>query len=253
MASPLWNKSKPIVMQISLFAVIGLVGWFGIRLLLSTIQEKMDDIQKLSVTREHREKQLERLPDLEAQHALIGEHADRLGIILTKDRIVEFIQKIEQLAEDEDVTVEIESRDNAFLESKVTPAEKKDVAAKPAATAADKAEAAAEPAKKAPSAKETGIVTELPLKKYLKLTITATGEYGNVVRFLHRLETLPYALDVIGLNMKLRAEEADLVAQESGVLNPFAEEASTAVRTASKVEVLEAVFETVVYMKEERL
>lgn len=251
MTSPMWNKFKPMVMQVALFAVIGLIGWFGIRLLLSTIQEKMDDIQKLSVTREHREKQLERLPDLEAQHALIAEHEDRLAIILTKDRIVEFIQEIETLAQEENVAIEIESRDNAFLESKVTAVEKKDAAAKPAATAADKAEAAAEPAKKTPAAKETGIVTELPLKKYLKLTITVTGKYGDAVRFLHRLETLPYALDVIGLNMKERAEEADLVAAESATFNPFAGEESPEVRpNPAKVNVLEAVFETVVYMKD---
>lgn len=251
MASPLWNKFKPMVMQLALLVVIGLIGWFGIRPFLSTIQEKMDDIQKLSVTREHREKQLERLPDLEAQHALISEHEDRLGIILTKDRIVEFIQETEQLAQEEGVAVEIKSRDNAFLESKVTVTEKKDVPAKSAATPTDKAEAAAEPAKKAPASKETGIVTELPLKKYLKLTITVTGEYGNVVRFLHRLETLPYALDVIGLNMKQRTEDADLISTGSAVFNPFVGEATAEVLPKiSKVNVLEAVFETVVYMKD---
>lgn len=251
MENPLWNKWKPLVMQIALFSVIGLVGWFGVRFLLSTIQEKMDEIQKLSVTREHREKQSERLPDLEAQHTLIAENEDRIGIILTKDRIVEFIQEIERLAQDEGVTVEIESRDNAFLESKVTPVEKKDTPAKSTATTSDKAEVTAEPVKKVPAGKETGIITELPLKKYLKLTITVIGEYGDAVQFLHRLETLPYALDVIGLNMKQRSEEDDLVAVESGTLNPFGDGVLTASRkVVSKKDVLEAIFETVVYMKD---
>lgn len=254
MTSQLWSRFKPIVMQLILFVVIGLIGWFGIRLLLLTIQEKMNDIQKLSVTREHREKQLERLPDLEAQHTLIGEHEDWLGIILTKDRIVEFIQEIEQLAQDENVVVEIESRDNAFLESKVTALEKKDTPEKSATTPTEKAEMAAEPMKKAAVSKETGIVTELPYKKYLKLTITVTGDYGNVVRFLHRLETLPYALDVIGLNLKQRSEESDRATPESGTLNPFAGETPAEPQiTAAKVRVLEAVFETVVYMKDEHL
>lgn len=250
MASPLWNKLKPLVMQVAFLAVIGLIGWFGIRPFLLTIQEKMDDIQKLSVTREHREKQLERLPELEAQHTLIAEHEDRLGIILTKERLVEFIQKIEQLAQDEDVVVEIESRDNAFLESKVTPTEKKDAPTKAGATPTEKAEAAAEPAKRTPASKETGIVTELPLKKYLKLTITVTGEYGNIVRFLYRLETLPYALDVIGLNIKQRAEEADRIATESAAFNPFAGEAVALPPATTTINTLEAVFETVVYLQE---
>lgn len=247
-----WNKLKPLVMQITLLSVIGLVGWFGVRPLLSTIQEKMDDIQRLSVTREHREKQLERLSDLEAQHALIVENESRLGIILTKDRIVEFIREIEQLAQGEGVLVEIESRDNAFLESKVTSAEKKDAAAK-LAGAADKDEETKTigSEKKAAVGKEVGIITELPLKKYLKLTITVTGKYSDVIGFLNRLETLPYALDVLGLNMKQRSEENERSAAESGALNPFMDSAPTASRMATeKKEVLEAIFETVVYMKD---
>ncbi|MGB4943118.1 MAG: hypothetical protein WBO92_03320, partial [Candidatus Moraniibacteriota bacterium] len=132
MPNPMWEKIKPTVIQLVLFGTIGLVGWFGIRLLLSTIQTKMDDIQKHAVTREHREKQLERLPELEAQHALIAEHVGSLGIILTKDRLVEFIERLEHLAGEEGVAIEIESRDNAFLESKITATEKKTGTAKPA-------------------------------------------------------------------------------------------------------------------------
>lgn len=249
MSNLLWQKAKPSVMQITFFTVIGLVAWFGARPLLSTIQTKMDDIQKLAFTREHREKQLERLPDLEAQHAIIDEHDERLEIILTKDRLVEFIETLERLAVDEEVVIEIESRENAFLESKVTVKEKKETPAK-TATPADKSDEVAETPKKAPASKETGIITELPLKKFLKLTITVTGKYGNIVRYLHRVETLPYALDVIGMNIKERPSDADRITLGSGTLNPFGESAPVQTEKPKKVFVLDAVFDTVVYMRD---
>jgi hypothetical protein len=253
MPNLLWEKMKPFVMQVSFFTMIGLTAWFGVSPLLSTIQTKMDDIQKLSVTREHRVKQLEQLPELEAQYALINEHDEQLAIILTKDHLVEFIETLERLAIDEGVIIEIESRDNAFLESKITATEKKETAQKSQPVqSADKENAASDTTvKRPPAAKDKGILAELPLKKFLKLTVTVTGEYGGIVRYLQRIETLPYALDVIGMNMKERLVEgsSDLIAPESGALNPFGEARVVPVPVA-KIRQLDAVFETVVYMKD---
>ncbi len=247
MTSPNIAQLKPWLMQSALIVMIGLAGWFVIRPFLVTIKGKMDDIQRLSVTREHREKQLEKLPDLETQHALIEAEGDQIDIILTKERLVEFIETLERLALVDAVEIEIESRDNAFLESKVTAVEKttKKEGAKPAAT--DNLDEPVETPKR--GAKETGIITELPLKTFLKLTITVTGEYASVVRYLHHLETLPYALDVIALNIKEHPETGEELSSESGVFNPFGEAVPEVTRVAPKGR-LDATFETVVYIKE---
>lgn len=250
MSNPMWDKLKPTVMQLTLFVTIGLIAWFGVRALLSTIQTKMDDIQKHAVTREHREKQLDRLPELEAQHGLIAKHVGDLGIILTKDRLVEFIEVLERLAEDEAVAIEIQSRDNAFLESKITATEKKSGTPKPAVPGDGKNDSVDEPVKTGSTAnKETGIVTDLPLKKYLKLTITVSGKYGDIVRYLHRLESLPYALDVIGLDIKAKSKDDIGLIPESGTLDPFG---ATPIETVKRpvTDTLDAVFETVVYMND---
>jgi hypothetical protein len=250
MTNPRLEKIKPWILQLSLLAMIALAGWFVIRPFLLTLKAEMDAIQKLSVTREYREKQLEKLPDLEGQYALIEAEGKQLDIILTKERLVEFIETLERLALMDAVLIDIESRDNTFLESKVTVAEKteKKEGAKPAAGVDSAEEPAATP--KRGGVKETGIITELPLKSFLKLTITITGEYASVVRYLHRLETLPYALDVIALNVKAHQEEiGDTIASESGVLNPF-EATAPVVASVTPSGRLDAVFETVVYMKE---
>lgn len=241
------QRMKLLLIQISLLALIGLIAWFGIRPILSTIQVKKDDVQKLSVTREYRESQLQRLPDLESQHALIKERESDLDIILTKDRLVEFIEALEQLAADEQVAIEIESRDNAFLESKMTIAAKKEPA-KPVAVA-DADEPAAEPAKKGPAAsKETGLIGEFPLKKFLKLTLTVSGEYISLARYLHQLETLPYALDVVSLDIKSQPEDGDTPLPDAGVLNPFGIPVTPS--EGSENHVLDAVFEMIVYMQD---
>jgi Tfp pilus assembly protein PilO len=253
MSNLMWDKLKPAAIQLSLFAVIGLVAWFGIRLLLSTIQTKMDVIQQHAVTREYRERQLDKLPELEAQHALIAQHADSLGIILTKDRLIGFIEALERVARDEGVKIKIESRENAFLESKVTVIEKKANPSNPAPASDTKGEdQGGTEKKKASAAKETGIITELPLKKYLRLTISLSGEYKNIVRYVHRLESLPYALDIIGMDLRVKPEEVVNAVPESGALNPFD---ATLVPAPSQTErpesnILDATFETIMYMND---
>ncbi len=241
-------------MQGILLGIICLIAWFGIRPLLTTIQIKMDDIQKLSVIREYREKQLERLPELEAQHALISEQKDRLNIILTKERLVDFIETLEQQALADGVTIKIESRDNAFLESKVTIVNEKEKAngSKQPVSGEKETEDSVAPVKKGGGTdKGTGIIAELPLKKFLKLTMTVSGEYGMIIRYLRHLETLPYALDVISLDIKVQPEEGDRVSSGAGTFNPFGElPESVTPPPMPKTDQLDAVLETVVYIQD---
>lgn len=248
-----WEKMKPLVWQLLLLLMIGGIAWFGIRWLAETITVKKNDIQKLLVTREQREKQLERLPDLEAQHNLVKEEGDRLDIILRKDRLVEFIEVLERLATQEKVEIKIESRDNAFLESKVTPAEKTGVNSKqPKAASSEPVveEGEATSKKGNPATKETGIVADLPFKKYLKLTITLTGKYEDLVRYLHRLESLPYALDVISLNLREKPESPDRVAIVNDMVNPFGQPTAPPAPPVQSITILEGIFETAVYIQD---
>lgn len=240
-----WEKAKPWIWQIVLFITIGLIGWFGVRFLLKTILERMDNIQKLSVTREYREKQLERLPELEKQHEQIQSRGGELDIILDKDHLVNFIEELESLASSNDVAITIESRDNAFLESKVTVNEKKEGKQ----VAEDKGDDAPVAPKKG-AVKETGILNELPLKKYLKLTITLVGEYKNIVQYMHQLERMPFALDVVGVNLKEHPEEGDLIVTGSGTLSPFDAPSPVAPAPVAAITKLEGVFEVVVYTKD---
>jgi len=240
---------KPWFWQLLLLVVIWLVAWFGIRLMLTTIREEMDSVQKSSVLREHREKQLARLPELEKQHALIEGKVRELSIILDKERLVTFIEDLEVIALKHGVQIEMQSKDNAFLESKTTLVEKKD--GKPAGAVSKETDDT--DVLKRGTMKETGIMTELPLKKFLKLTILLTGSYQSITQYLYELERMPYALDVISLHLKEHNSDGDSVVSGSGALNPFTElpvVISPKQERSSLENRLDATFETVVYMRE---
>lgn len=241
-----WVKIKPILWQTLLIALIALIGWFAVRMVLSAIKEKMDSIQRLSVTQEHRAKQLERLPELEKQHGLIEARAKEMDIVLAKDRLVDFIEELEAMALANEVLIEIESRDNTFLESKVTAVTEKKTTGK-SAVVPDKTDDDSVSPKKG-STKESGIIAELPIKKYLKLTITLTGDYQSIIRYLYQLETMPFALDIISLHMKEHPEDGDLVPPASGALNPFGQTPQVFSTNLLQPLRLDATFETVIYM-----
>lgn len=254
MSSPSWNHTRPWIWQITVLIFIGIVAFFGIRPLLGSIQSRLDDIQRLLATRQYRSDQLKRLPDLEAQHVLIREKINKLNIILQKDRIVDFIQTLEELASANMVEIDIDSPDNSYLESKIT--EKTDSDTKKTKSGTSDEEADTPKKKVDPRKKETGIESDLPLKNRLKLNITVIGSYEHIVQYLAQLETLPYALDVTGIDMKERPEEGDRQVLESVSGSPFqkpSDEASPNLLPSLAVPlspVLNGVFELVVYTQE---
>ncbi len=251
MISPEWNKFRPYLLQLCLWGVIASIGWFGVRFLLQGIRMTQNQLQEFSVLAEHRQKQMNEIPRLGEQFDFIQEHQDALRIILAKEDLVNFIELLEKLAQENNVIISMTSKDNTLLESKTTVLPSK------SDTKGVKVDSESAANEKKPSVKkETGIRQDLPLKKSLTLTITVTGSYSDIVVYLQKIETMPFALDVVGIHIEERSEEKDILFKESGV-NPFTPDgladASTDITERSldsKQLFLNAHFETVVYMRE---
>lgn len=243
MSNALWQKMKPWVVQGTLLLGIGLLFWFGIRPLHGLIRIQMDEIQKLDVLREHKSRQMQRLPELEKQNALIEERGKTLEIVLTKEEIVEFIRTLERLAEETGVKIEIASKDNTLLESKITlplpgAGAKNQKTAAPTEEGTDDVAAPPTPQPKR-GGKQVGpaMLNELSLKHYIRLSITVKASYKSMVTYLHKLETMPYAVEIIGVTIKEAEKER--------------EETESASSTSSlQAVVLSAEFDTLVYTKE---
>lgn len=211
-----WIKLKPWVLQTAIALVSIAFVWIAFGVLAGKIRGEMDEIQKLDVLREHRSRQLQRLPELEKQNTLITERGGELDIIVTKDELVQFIQTLEQLATETGVTIHIISKDNTLLESKITLVAPP-VKGQKNATDQNTAQEDVTPAPQAKrSAKQSeGLLDEIVLKKYIRLTLTVTAPYQAMIAYLHKLETLPYATDIIGVTVKEAREQQDQRSKEN--------------------------------------
>lgn len=214
MSNELGQQMKPWIIQGTLLLVIGLSFWFGVRPLHGLIRTEMDEIQKLDVLREHKSRQMQRLPELEKQNTLIEEQGGTLAIVLTKEELVEFIRTLERLAEETRVKIEIASKDNTLLESKISlplpGAKASKGTTTPGGEGEEKETVSTEPQPKRGAAKPTsGMLGELPLKHYIRLTLTVTAPYKSMVEYLHKLETLPYATEILGVIIKEAEKERE--------------------------------------------
>ncbi|MBP6929659.1 MAG: hypothetical protein KBB77_01855 [Candidatus Moranbacteria bacterium] len=203
----------PFVVTIALFSGIGLLAWFGILPFQKYITEKADSIQEYYATRENRERQISNLPDLQNQFENIEGEEEILAILLTEKSIVDFVQTLERLAKDTGVHVLIRSKSGEIIEEK----KQKKASTKTAVVAPDEETVVKPVGKTTPT-----ILDSVPFDRYLHVEVVVKGEYQTIVTFLHKMETLPIALDVVGMNMKVRDLEAEAIAVPNNPgRNPF--------------------------------
>lgn len=241
-----WQKMKPWIMQGTITLVSLVLVWLEFGVLHGMIRNEMDEIQKLDVLREYRGRQLQQLPELERQHSLINERGKKLDIIVTKDELVQFIQTLEELANETGVKITIASKDNTLLESKitlVTPPTKGSKGAADQNTVQEDAAPAPQPKR---SAKQSeGLLDEIVLKKYIRLTLTVTAPYESMIAYLHKIETLPYATDIIGVTVKESREQQEKMARETETTSNVGETV-----VSEPAHVLDTDFDMLVYTKE---
>lgn len=230
------KKNLSFVIMAGLLAAMGSIAWFGIAPLRGSIAEKRDEIQKFYTTRENRERQIAKLPELREQFETILADEKALDILLQENRIVDFVKTLEGLAAETGTRIVIKSKDGE------TAAKQK------------KALAAAAPTGKN---EKKGIADNLPLDRYLHLEVALTGGYGDIVSFLSKMEALPLALDVIGVEMKIQEDDRDSRSPVSGSgVNPFllTPQGSDAGTGSASPEApagngnIEASFDTVIYL-----
>lgn len=247
MLSPYRKYSPLIILSVLLIAMAG-IAWFGMQPLQRSLEAKMRGIQEFHAGRENRERQVARLPELRGQYEAILENEDTIGILIMEDQVVDFVKTLEALADGMNVKLSIVSKDAG----KIT--ERKKPAAAPIQPQGAPADPTAPPVPVKP--KVPDILEDVPFDRYLHLSVTVEGRYGDIVAFLRRMETLPIALDVIGVEMKKTDEQAPARPSARGAGgNPFAilggnqivtPEPEAAVRGE-----LEAAFDILVYVAQD--
>ncbi len=156
---------------------------FGVYFIQGKIESTLDEIEKKELEAEIRQEQLKDLPLLEAVHQKIITESPRLDIVYTEDRVVEVIRNIEGIAKAEGLDLTISQK----AEEKTKPTGK-------TSSAEDKKESDKKEEKPAT------LTDTLPFEKSVRLEIRAKGSYKGIRNFIYKLETAPYALDVLSLD-----------------------------------------------------
>lgn len=243
------KKYQSLAVLLSLLVAMGGIVWLGMFPLERSLQGKMRAIQEFHAGRENRERQVKRLPELQGQYEAILANEQALDILITEDKVVDFVKRVESLAKDQNITLSITSKDGGKVN------EPKKVVAKPKPVSSGSADLADEktPVKELPAS----IMDSVPYDRYLSLSIKAEGQYRDVAAFLGKLETLPLGLDVVGIDVKKkeRAYESN-ASRSSSPSNPFAilgdgrDISVDSVPEGIEAEgILEAVFDVLVYVK----
>lgn len=239
-----YRRYFPLIIVVTLLSSIGLIFWFGILSFHRFITEKADGIQEYHASRENRERQIGRLPDLQHQFENILSHEETLDILLSESQIVDFVKTLENLAVETGTFIEIEAIDKDAIQEKkvVRPAKKSDTDTEGAV------------AKKGVAS----IIDSVPYDRYLHVNVVVIGEYQPIASFLHKVETLPLGLDVIGLSMRTRDVVEPEERPDNPGRNPFLilSQGTLPVDTAQsaasdstlKQGSLEATFDTVIYV-----
>ncbi len=238
-----------VLFLLSLFLAIIVTAFFVIRPLQAIILGQARSIQEFRAKEENQEKQVKRLPDLKKQYLLIEERSSALDILRNEDQIVSLIQTLEGVANETNVTLTITSKDNGTI------IDAKKIATKKTKTVTKNSNEGDETSENSTNQIKS-LLASLPFDQYLRLSVKVVGAYNDIVSFLHKIETLPVGLDVVGMDIKHTEQEKN---NKNVQINrsPFLSSVSIGTNTDGlsspedaviKDDMLDATFDIVVYI-----
>lgn len=205
---------------------------------------KANTIEAEHVLQANQENRVKELPQLRTQYDFILKNEGVVDTLISHDQVVPFIENIESLAHDNAVEIVITSRESG-------------VKKKPAAIAKKGTESNAGDdkgaAEKKNEKKDESIMGNLPLEKYMALRFDVRGKYADAVRFLHQVESLPYAVEVVALDIRHFEPDASAAAAKSlpaGSAFLSMGDTSGPVGKLPLEDLVQALFDIIVYTKD---
>ncbi|MFA6383142.1 MAG: hypothetical protein WCX17_01845 [Parcubacteria group bacterium] len=187
----IWKKYNILINIAGFLAVLFLVLFFVVFSLQRSIQKNSDEIQRNIIDGDMNKSRISKIPEMEKVEEAFAENKNNLNIILNSDNEVDFIKKIESLAEETGNKIDLKIDDTASKNQK------------PAAASKD----------------QTDIKNNLPYSKYLSIQINLEGNYDGALNFIHKLENMNYYVNIISLNM-IRSVQ-DQTNKNGGNASPF--------------------------------
>ncbi|NTV55103.1 MAG: hypothetical protein HGA16_01220 [Candidatus Moranbacteria bacterium] len=222
---------RPLLLYSAALAV-GTVALFFLatKPLKEKIVAENDEIQKFYAKTENDQRKISRLPEFRNQSVMIGNDESKLRLMLSESRVVDFIRDVEGIAKSTGGTVTIAKGDSLEEIRKATA---------PAQTGSGKGD----------KKNDFDLLKGLPDGKTMGLTLTFSGAYADAVDFLHKVDTSPYFLDVLSLEIRPIDAEQDFGTVRTDVFSTSETVAGNVEKKPSSDPKVEAVLSIVVYLE----
>lgn len=197
MMKNIWIKHKLLILTIGYLAVSGVFVYFSVISEIRVIKSRADDIQKKIIDNQIAKSRLEKIPEMEIAYDNFQSKKDALEVIIDPNGKVDFIKKMEFLAESTEnkVVIKVIEEDNKITDAKIK---------------------AMEAAKK--KGIEPSIKEKLTHTNYFFLELGLNGSYKNLVNFIHKLENTYNYVNVVSLEVKKEKETDD--AKKTSIQKP---------------------------------
>lgn len=156
--------------------VLGMTYFFVANPLLKKIEEKNNLIQEKIATQEINREKISKLPLFKDQFDKIEADESKIKIGLTNDRVVNLLEKIEEISGETGNKVKLEIMDTS---AEKTPPKSKKNAAK----------------------EEKNIIDKLPVGRHIVINIKLAGSYRNLIEFINKIESAEYYSDIISVKI----------------------------------------------------
>lgn len=223
----------------SVLLLMGGVIYFVIFPLQKKIQLESDEIQKVLAKNENTKRRIAELPRLKAEYQKIIDGESSIRLLLSEGRIVDFIREIESLAAENEGSV------------RITQGTIGDAAQKKTAAPVDK-KAATDTA----ASQKKNLGDALSWEKTMRLSVKFTGAYPDTINFLHKIETLPYRLDILSIAFRPVPKDKDKNSGSSDIFTPSSVgdepglgEAPLSLQPEAEKNLIDGTFEIVIYLE----
>lgn len=170
-----FKRKDGLLLFLCILLAMGLTYWFGIDVMLAKIHDERDAIQTMQVMRENRIRQLGRMEDLSVQYDRIIRDEGLLDVFISKDHMIDFVKRLEDMARDGRVEVTIEARE--IVLPKTTKTTNASAAKKGESDNADGSDDSGKS-----SVKVKNILENLPSKNLTRLGVHVRGENSGRCR-----------------------------------------------------------------------
>ncbi len=234
------HKLVPLgIIFVSALFFIAICIW-GIFPLQDLVIEKANTIEANRTLQGNEESRIKELPQLREAYNRIVENEGKFDTLVSHDQMVPFIERIEALAHENRLEIVITNQNKVDTKKKGASS----ATAKPTESKPNDGGGASPSEKKK---KDETILGNLPIESNISLRFDVRGGYADTLQFLHQVETLPYAVDVVALD--IRSWQSTEKATRGDVFSSGTEGGASPDQLAEP-QLVQALFDAVVYTKD---